>query len=155
MLNSLSTERAYMDWARRFFDYAGNMYGRKAAFDCADTVRGRPSPYGVGPSAGQGYRFWIRADFHAKRQQVLDRKIILRYNNSSIIVNSCFKVRPLYSPETGLYENPPIPPLPKGGWGDFHASLWQQAMWVREEQPCCLLGCRPYPRHFLKTHGHG
>ena len=29
-----------------------------------------------------------------------------------------------------LYENPPIPPLVKGGWGDFHASLWQQAMGV-------------------------
>jgi hypothetical protein len=24
---SLSTERTYMDWARRFFDYAGNMKG--------------------------------------------------------------------------------------------------------------------------------
>ena len=24
---SLSTERAYMDWVRRFFDYAGNMKG--------------------------------------------------------------------------------------------------------------------------------
>jgi hypothetical protein len=24
---SLSTERTYMDWVRRFFDYAGNMKG--------------------------------------------------------------------------------------------------------------------------------
>jgi len=39
------------------------MYVRKAAFDCADTVRCRHSPYGVGSSAGQEYRFWIRADF--------------------------------------------------------------------------------------------
>jgi len=27
------------------------------------SLRGWPSPYGGGPSAGQGYRFWIRADF--------------------------------------------------------------------------------------------
>ena len=48
---SLSTERTYLTWARRFFDYTGK--------------RGGPSPYGAGPPAGQGYRFWIRADFRS------------------------------------------------------------------------------------------
>jgi len=37
-----------------------------------------------------------------------------------------------------LYENPPIPPLQRGARGDFHASLWQQAMGVSIRLPSAI-----------------